>query len=762
MPVYVFARPVSEDGSYGPAQLLGISTLTDTGQTDGNYFGEELYSWSLSGLSTSTLPNGLYDLEAFQIGYTYFSQNGDELRVPTVSNHPAFNYVNVTPANTQSFGAGIDAGSADLSEDGRYVTYTVGSDVHVRDLQTGKDSLVTGVQPTPGGPYATIHPFQSNEFSFANGNEEVAYSGTITAGNLTFGAIGSDHPYAVAGTQPYDLNGYYNGYDARVFPTVTDNTTGVTTLLNAEGIPIATSDNGDAVLSQGFVFNGLGDASPPYGYVVNFVAAAPTLTLDPINGTNSAGDFAGDPLVTLTGTSNAIGQEVEIDVAAAQAGVDPSQEYGAGVEAGLAKVAADGTWHFTFDPASYTPSTSGLFIEASVSSTAGTPARTSQTVAVITTPPVVTQVSAYATSGETQVGAGDTITIDVALAQNAPPVSVSGTPMLTLSNGQEASYSASASYTVGGYPFGATQQVLAFTYTPGLPDASGPLSVTGLDLDGGSIADSAGDPLTGPFGESLGLSVQTSPVLQYVSTLQGFSGSNETNDATPSVSGYAVVDNAGDVVTLFDGTTVLGSVALPYYGQSYATYFSVPVSPATALADGEHDLTAVLSVGSLSPSTPAADESRPSAPLAIIVDTIPPPEAVSSLAVNDSNVVGLADQASGDVTITGTLTGPLQAGDTVEITLSDGQTEAATNTLPGNGFELDVSADDVAHFGVGGVVSAYVADAGRQPEPDLGAALHRGLGPLHRAGLGDPGRSAIVARRSSRACPAMASTSPST
>jgi hypothetical protein len=686
--VKLYANVVLPDGRYDIGSFLGDATLVDTGQT---IAGEKVYDWSAN-VSTSTLTSGIYDLEVFaQTTIISSVPNVPPASFPTDNNHPAFEYFNVVPSDTAPLPPApfaADAGSAELSTDGRYVVFTNNSQTYETDLLTGAQTALSAGE-TPVGTFAGGQTIDSAALHFleddgdATGALAYTYSHTITSANgaYTFGAIGADHPYNVQVLQPYDNSDYYTGYDAELYPTVTDNATGLTTLFRGfgtnpspddapEGIPVAVSDDGNTVLVENIYLNGLGNQAGS-GYFIVHLGAAPELTINPVNGTNQFA--AGNEAVTITGSSDAIGQTVEIDFGQA------------GNEVGTATVSSTGEWQYAFSAS--TISGTSLFIEASVESAAGTPAEASETAEINTLPPpTITSIEQDSDFFENSFGPNETLTI---LVNTSAPVFVSGTPELSLSNGEEATYS-------GGGP----NRQLTFTYVAGIHDpGSADLSITGLLQPGGAtIADSNGNALEGSFVDDLGLTLQTAPI---IAGLFPGSGSNAfiTNSDTPYIS---VGAEEGETITVYDNGIAVGTVVTPDYGGPGITY--TEITPNVALPEGISTLTAVAVDGSGRSSTF-------SAPVVIQVDTIPPAETITKLAVNGNDNVDLTDQKNLNIVITGTVSAALQAGETVVIDLPGGENEFVTVPLASGATNFSVALTPYAlAFGAGGSISAFIED----------------------------------------------------
>ena len=173
-------------------------------------------------------------------------------------------------------------------------------------------------------------------------------------------------------------------------------------------------------------------------------------------------------------------------------------------------------------------------------------------------------------------------------------------------------------------------------------------------------------------------------------TMYGSGQSNVTNQSSVEIAGFAPA--AGDTVTVFDGTTAVGSYTV---GTNNLYYYVEEDN----LAEGNHVFTAVAT----DPSTGAI--SAPTAAYDLTVDYTPPSETVQSLTIDGGNAISLSDQRNlPTVTITGVLSAPLAAGNTVFVTLN-GDTETATPSQDGLSFSVAMNTP-----GVDGTVSAFVQD----------------------------------------------------
>ncbi|MCB8878101.1 Hint domain-containing protein [Acidisoma silvae] len=688
----------TEEGLPERAYYYSVSlpvTPTDLDETDS--VGNELYSWTAT-LPTTGLTPGIYALESF-VDVTGFLETGssdtpvqvseDNTQTVTVGEFDPFTYVvqdntEVVTVGTAQLDSTVLLSGANatvqLSTDGRYAVWTSG-DEYQQDLQTGAviDLTATGIAaPTLATNHSpTENTVDSPDPYGAEGNgayEAITYP-TFVEGGVTFSSA-----------PDYDFNA--NNGSENPLPTVTD-AGGNTAILATFGVSptmvgyaTAASDNGNAVLTVEnsevtyFTTYGTSGVTTDPQYYITYRSPAPTLTLAAVNGSNQFSSGASS--VTLTGTSNAIGQIVEIDFQQA------------GIEVGTATVQANGSWSYTFDPSKLIGSS--LFIEASVSSAGGTPAEVSETAQISDLPlPTLTSITGQDENGGGAFGStsfGPTETLTVTL-DTSETVYVTGTPTLTLSNGAYATYRG-----------GSGTDQITFTYVPAIGDAgSSNITVTGLNLPAGAtIADADGDPLTGAFSQALGLTLVTAPDIASLSPVSETSNFL-TNSDEPTVTVGAEV---GETITLYDNGTAIGSGIVPDYGVRGIGY--IDITTTVALPEGNSALTAIGTDG-------AGNSSPTSTPITITVDTTPPAEKLLSLMINGTDTVDLSDQAKLDATITGRLDSPLKPGESVVIVFPDGQTQTVTPAAGVTGFSLTASAFQAESFGVSGAISASVVDA---------------------------------------------------
>jgi Tol biopolymer transport system component len=717
--IVTFYDPTSK--SYSTVTLSGAGTITvelteltptgghtapvsyqvqsvDSGTKDG--FGNEIYTFSAA-IPTATLSSGTYIVEALglaQANQLLFAEQTDPNDYDYFYSYTAPAYADLSVEPQGSISTAVQylevstAFTPEISTNGRYLVYQDAYNTNVmveEDLQTGGDYTFADGTAPPVGTFGASH---IGTLGISGVTGLPYYSAAFTAGGNSFSVIGNASDY-----------GFYNGtYIAdpapqtpSVQPVAVSGASNLI-LLNGEGVVIAASDSGDVVVTATdyLPYNGLPDNFDEIG--VQYLSAPASIS---INQVAAVGDYAGAGLITLTGTSDAIGQTVEIDSAPANNYYYPSEQYGTGTLVGLATVQSNGSWSLVVDPANLAiSSTYGLFLEASVLSADGVPGRTGEIAAnIITIAPTIASVSASPqdTASPSSAFAGDTITIQL---ESSDALTVSGAPELVLSNGDIADFSGTS---VLGYPFVSSPETLIdFTYTPSLTSGDGPLTIVSLDLNGGSITDAANDPLATLGPQSLGITEQSAPVLLSLSPL-AMDGTT-TNAKTPDIYGTGI---AGDTVTVFDGGNAVGSGVIPNYSSGPSlTEFYFPIT----LTEGAHTLTASVTDGTLTSSYSNA--------LDVTVDTTPPSETITGLTLNGTDLISLADQADGSIVLTGSLSAPLAAGDSIVLVLPGtpsfpGIESVQVTIAPGaTSFSADLGAD-AAQFGVSGTVSAYVENA---------------------------------------------------
>ena len=181
------------------------------------------------------------------------------------------------------------------------------------------------------------------------------------------------------------------------------------------------------------------------------------------------------------------------------------------------------------------------------------------------------------------------------------------------------------------------------------------LTATATDAAGNTGATSAATLVT------IDTAAPSAPSIASFSDDSGVVGDGITNDDTLTLSGTA---EAGSTVTVYDGTTLLGTATANGSGAwSYTT---------ATLSNGAHSFTATA-------SDAAGNASVASAATLVTIDTTEPTAPSIASFSDDSGVAG--DGVTNDDTLT--LTGTAEAGSTV--TVHDGAAVLGTATANGSG-----------------------------------------------------------------------------
>ncbi|KAE8274844.1 Ig-like domain-containing protein, partial [Enterobacter sp. C6] len=192
-----------------------------------------------------------------------------------------------------------------------------------------------------------------------------------------------------------------------------------------------------------------------------------------------------------------------------------------------------------------------------------------------------------------------------------------------------------------------------WTYTPTVPLGEGPhtFTVVATDAAGNTSQPSSGFTLTVDTTPPTAATIAT--VTDDVGGVQGPLTSGDTTDDTqPLLQGSAPADA---VITVYDGTTLLGTASLDGSGGWSFT-------PVTPLTDGPHSLTVH--------ATDAAGNTTISSPFVLTVDTVAPATPdIPAITVNPDGGTTQTPLNPGEITrdTTPTLSGTGTAGDTVTI-----------------------------------------------------------------------------------------------
>ena len=334
-----------------------------------------------------------------------------------------------------------------------------------------------------------------------------------------------------------------------------------------------------------------------------------------------------------------------------------------------------------------------------------------------------TIVSDTATPSAGSYGAGQSISFSLATSE---PLTVTGTPTLTLNDGGTAVFSG-----------GSGSSNLVFTTTVASGQNATSLAVTGVNLPGGAtIKNAAGDDaiLTGANRTFSDLQVDTTapaaPSTPSVTagTDTGASSSDAiTANTTPVFTGNA---EANSTVTLYDtdGTTTLGSTTASGAGAWSLT--------SSTLSQGSHTVTAKA-------TDTAGNVSAASAGRVVTIDTTAPaaPSAPVLSTVSDS---GSSNSDRITNVTTPVLTGTAEANSRVRLYDTDGTTllgitsadgsgnwSITSSTLSSGSHTLTAKATDVAGnvgpASLGGVVNIDTSAPAAPSAPTLSTASDSGV-----------------------------------
>lgn len=537
----------------------------------------------------------------------------------------------------------------------------------IASVVAGDGSNIPKEGPTDPGGVAEINSTDFGFYSFGD-----PYGGALSGDGstvLAYRDTGSSYAVAVGpgvelgdGLAYYSDNGQTLYYATPSTPgvffstplAVAYNTATGQTLLSAingngsvfNGTPVGSSTNQNATLLYSFGATYFSDGSSTQwndgqGFYIAYNSPAPVLRPH-MDGAKFAFVHQSNGTATLSGTSDAIGQQVEIDIGSAGAGT------------AFATVASDGTWSASFAQSLIT---SNVAVYVSVTSAAGTPTLDTGTGEITYSSPAPTLLP--------HMAAGKFIF----LYEGNGPATLSGTSnaigqQVELDVGSPGAGTAFATVAADGSWSVSVAQSLITSNDPVYLSVTSAAGTPTLDSGTGELVALIDTPVLSPF---------LSP----------------TSYAQPYIYGTA---DAGDTVTLYDGTTELGTTVV---GQDGNFYFPTT----TPLSEGLHRITAVA-------SDALGDVSAASAEQDVTIDLTAPAETVAALVAAGDNVVSVLEQASGLMTVTGTLSAPLAAGDSVWVQVAGGTAVQATATVGSTSFTALVAIP-----AIGSEVQAYVQDA---------------------------------------------------
>ncbi|EPL05345.1 Ig-like domain-containing protein [Pseudomonas sp. CF161] len=228
-----------------------------------------------------------------------------------------------------------------------------------------------------------------------------------------------------------------------------------------------------------------------------------------------------------------------------------------------------------------------------------------------------------------------------------------------------------------------------------LADGSYPFAARVTDSAGNSssmssqtvVVDTAA-PLTG---NSVSITSYTDDVAPQVGN---FGNGSSTNDVAPQLNGTVSGLNSGDSVQIYQGVTLLGNATITGGSWTYAL---------PTLTQGSYSYHASISdaAGNVGTQSPA---------FSLTVDTSAPTQAVVIGSISSDSGASASDFITNDNTllVSGTLSAPLGAGETVQVALNGGL-NPLTATVVGNTWTLDLTgttqADGTYH------AQAWVVDA---------------------------------------------------
>ena len=244
-------------------------------------------------------------------------------------------------------------------------------------------------------------------------------------------------------------------------------------------------------------------------------------------------------------------------------------------------------------------------------------------------------------------------------------VTVTGTPTLQLNDNEVATYTT-----------GSGTNTLTFIYAVQTGDNVADLQVTGLNLPSGATIQNAGINLSGDMTGNLGIQIDTTAPAVAITSAGGL-----INNPTQTVSGMVDVGDAGTLVTLYDGTTALGTATVHANGSWSDTI--------TLTGNGTHTLTAQ--------DTDAAGNTGTSNAVVYTLNTVAPTtpptvEHITATANNHASIVSGGDV----VTITVNVSEPVAVVGVPALLLNDSEAAlytggSGTSTLT---FEYAVQPSD--------------------------------------------------------------------
>ena len=302
---------------------------------------------------------------------------------------------------------------------------------------------------------------------------------------------------------------------------------------NTSDLTVSSFNTNGATVQNGTTAANLSDATnySPAG-TLQIDTAPPVVTI------SNTGGLTNQATQTLDGTADIADAGTTVTV------LDST------TQVGTATVQANGTWTTGVTLASGTNTLTAQDTDAA----GNTGTSNAVTYTLNTTAPVVTAITTsgpHITNGNGDLNAGKVVTLTVNFSE---AVNVTGSPLLVLND------SANASYTTG-----LGTSALTFTYTVAAGQNTADLTVSLLNLNGGTIRDAASNDadLSGatnytPAGT---LQIDTTPPVVTIANAGG-----TVTQATQTVTGTVDTVDAGTTVTLLDGTTQVGTATVQANG----------------------------------------------------------------------------------------------------------------------------------------------------------------------------------------------------
>ncbi|PJZ03879.1 Ig-like domain repeat protein [Pantoea rodasii] len=539
----------------------------------------------------------------------------------TNDNTPALSGTAEANSVVKIFDGGVQIGSVTASSTGAWswTSTTLGEGAHT----------ITATATDAAG---NVSPAATTNFTVdtvvPNTVTNLVVTNDVTATAVPTGGSTNDNTPTLSGTA--EANAIVTVYDGTtVLGSVTASGTGTWSFVS----PVLSNGSHPLNVTVKDAAGNVSPASTPVTITVDTVApntSTLVITNDVTNTTVASGGSTNDTTPTLSGTAEA-GSRVTI--------YDGTNVLGTAI--------ASGTGAWTFTTAVLTQGSHPISV--SVTDAAGNiSGRTNATVVIDTTPPTAVTLVAANNNGSTAV----------TIPNNG--VTNDSTPLLSGTGEVGAKVSIYDGAALLGTTTVASNGTWSFISTT-LSNGSHTLNVTQTDA-AGNVSPNASTVMT--IDTVAPAAVNNLVITDDVGASQGpLANGAVTDDATPTLSGTA---EANAIVTIYDGTTVLGSVTASGTGAwSFTT---------ATLSNGTHPLSVTV-------TDAAGNSSAASATVSITVDTIAP--AASTLVI--TNDVTNTTVASGGYTndTTPTLSGTAEVGSKVSI--YDGSALLGTLTVGSGG-----------------------------------------------------------------------------